>query len=190
MVGGPEQGEIFDEYGNLIVREQSRTVADWEFVSVFLSLVEYVVLHDKNNDDSVPSARAQSLWTLLFDQGVIAVPFCPRKWKIVRDRLERLGVLKIDHLYYRGQAMKWWANTWFPGLGLWKAKKAKRLGEALPVMEFLIGQREGREIHNSLVQHISKESEAPSLFWGSGRDPPTNKHPIRQFQGGNEAGLN
>lgn len=164
-------------------------MADWQFVSLFLSIAEYVVLNDKNGDDSVPSARASSLWTLLYDQGVISVPYCPRKWKIVRDRLERLGVLKIDHCYHRGQAMKWWTNTWFPGLGLWKMKKAKGLDEAVQLADFLIGQRK-REIHKSLLLQAIQESDAPDLIWTSGADPPIIIQPSRQFQSGNEAGLN
>jgi len=177
-----------DQFGNVIVRQRSRTVADWQFVSVFLSLIKYLVGQDKNNDDSVPSARAASLWTLLYEQGVISVPYCPRKWKIVRDHLERLGILKIDHHYHRGQAMKWWAGTSFPGLGLWKAKKAKGLLEAVPLVTFLMNKREKETIrHNSLLQQELHENDSLSLFWGSGADPPTIKQPTRQFQVGREA---
>ena len=180
-----------DEYGNILTRQRSRTVADWQFVSIFLSIAEYVVLNDKNADDSVPSARAESLWTLLFDQGVVSIPFCPRKWKIVRDRLERRGVLKIDHQYYRGQAMRWWANTWFPGLGLWKKAKARSHLEGIPLVEFLVNRREKeREIHKSLLLQAIQEKDDSDLVWGSGADPPTTKQPTRQLQGGNEVGLN
>jgi hypothetical protein len=169
-----------DEYGNIIVRQRSRTVADWQFVSLFLSIAEYVVINDKNNDDSVPSARAKSLWTLLYDQGVISIPYCSRKWKITRDRLENLGVLKIEHHYHRGQAMKWWIGTCFPGLGHWKVKKVKRLLEPVALVEFLRNMREKkkRAIHNSLLQQEPHENDASRLFWGSGADPPTNKQPI------------
>ena len=66
---------VLDQFGNVIERGRSRAVADWQFVSLFLSIAEYVVLNDKNGDDSVPSARASSLWTLLYDQGVISVPY-------------------------------------------------------------------------------------------------------------------
>ena len=180
-----------DEYGNIIVRQRSRTVADWQFISVFLSLAEYVVLHDKNNDDSVPSARAESLWTLLYEQGVVSIPFCPRKWKIVRDRLETLGVLRIDHHYHRGQAMKWWIGTLFPGLGLRKMPKVKGLLEPVDLVEFLLNMNEKkREIHNSLLQQAIQENDASSLFCGSGTDPPTNKQSIRQLIRWNEAEMN
>jgi hypothetical protein len=160
-----------DQFGNILTRQRSRTVADWQFISVFLSIAEYLVQQDKNEDDSVPSARAESLWTLLYEQGVISIPFCPRKWKIVRDRLEKLDVLKIDHHYYPGQAMKWWIGSCFPGL--WKAvKKIKGLLEAVPLMDFLLEQKE-RYIHKSLWQQAIQSFDDSDLFYGSGADPPT-----------------
>ena len=165
-------------------------MANWQFVSLFLSIAEFVVLHDKNDDDSVPSARAKALWDLLFDQGVLTVPFCPRKWKITRDHLEKLGVLKIAHHYHRGQAMKWWTGIRFPGLGLWKTKKAKGLLEAVSLVAFLMNRKEKRiNIHNSLLQQELHGNDGVSLFWGSGADPPSIKQPTRQLQGGKEAGM-
>lgn len=181
-----------DQFGNLIVRQRDRTVADWHFVSVFLSIAEYVVANDKNSDDSVPTARAEALWTLLFDQGVIQVPFCPRKWKITRDRLEKMGVLRIDHHYHRGQAMKWWLGIDFPGLWKKLKKKAKGLLEPVSLVQFLLGQRETIE-HNSLLQHAIEENDDSALFsrfWGSGADPPMLQQLVSQSQGWNEAGIN
>lgn len=161
-----------DEYGNIFTKQKSRTVADWHFVSTFLSLTEYLVGNDKNSDETVPTARIQSLWILLFEQGVISIAFCPRKMKIARDNLERMGVLKIDHCYFRGQAMKWWPATWFPGLGLWKGKKVKRLDEAVPLIEFL-NRREKKEIiHNSLLQHLTANNDNLGQIDGTGADPP------------------
>jgi hypothetical protein len=160
-----------DEFGNIFTRQKGRTVADWKFVSTFLSLTEYLVGNDKNSDETVPTARVQSLWNLLFEQGVVSVPFCPRKLKIVRDQLERMGVLKIDHCYFRGQAMKWWTDTWFPGLGLWKARKIERLGEAVALTDFLLGQKK-RIIHNSLLQQAIVINDDLFLFDGTGADPP------------------
>ena len=48
-----------DEYGS--VRSwRDRNVADWRFVSVFLSITEYLLLHDKNEDHTVPLRRAEA----------------------------------------------------------------------------------------------------------------------------------
>jgi hypothetical protein len=179
-----------DQFGSIIERQRSRSMADWQFVSLFLSISEFVVLHDKNSDDSVPLARAASLWTLLYEQGVISVPYCSRKWKIARDRLEKSGVLTINHHYHRGQAMKWWVGSQFPGLGLWKAKKTKGLLESVSLVEFLLNRKEKKgKIHNSLLQQAIPIHDSLSLFWGSGADPPIIKQPTRQFQGGKEADL-
>ena len=68
-------------------------------------------------------------------------------------------------------------------------KKAKGLDEAVQLADFLIGQRK-REIHKSLLLQAIQESDAPDLIWTSGADPPIIIQPSRQFQSGNEAGLN
>ena len=52
-----------------------------------------------------------------------------------------MGVLKIDHHYHRGQAMKWWVGSLFPGLWKKMKEKAKGLLEAVPLVKFLLGQR-------------------------------------------------
>lgn len=170
--------KVVDPFGVIHERCRTRTVADWRFVSVFLSITEYIVCEEKNADESVPSARAESLWTLLFEQGVVAIPFCHRKWKIVRDHLERLGVLKIDHHYHRGQAMRWWAGSCFPGHGDWKKPKVRGLLEAVPLIEFL-GKIRARETitHNSLLQQAIQDWPGCGPFWGAGRDPPPTHHP-------------
>ena len=69
--------------------------------------------------------------------------------------------------------MKWWVGSLFPGLWKKVKKKAKGLLEAVPLVKFLLGQRE-RNIHNSLLQQAIQESDESDLFWGSGADPPTN----------------
>jgi hypothetical protein len=158
-----------DEYGNIFTKQRSRTVADWQFVSIFLSLTEYLVGQDKNSDETVPTARIQSLWNLLFEQGVISVQYCPRKMKIARDTLERMGVLKIDHCYFRGQAMKWWTGLSFPGLGLWKSKKAKGLLEAVALTDFLLREKK-RNIHNSLLQQAILNKGDLDQIEGTGAD--------------------
>jgi hypothetical protein len=69
--------------------------------------------------------------------------------------------------------------------------KAKGLLEAVPLVEFLMNIREKkREIHNSLLQQEPHENDAPGLYWGSGRDPPTNKQPIRQLIRWDEVKMN
>ena len=66
----------------------------------------------------------------------------------------------------------------------WFVEKAKRKPrvflEAVPLVEFLIRREKKEEIHNSLLQQAIQETDAPSLFWGSGADPPTIRQPFRQ----------
>ena len=86
--------------------------------------------------------------------------------------------------------MKWWADSQFPGLGLWKMKKANGLLEAVPLFDFLLNRKEKKNNrHNSLLQQAIPKHDSLSLFWGSGADPPIIKQPTRQFQGGKEADL-
>lgn len=170
--------KYLDPFGIIHERCRTRTVADWRFVSVFLSITEYIVCEEKNADESVPSARAESLWTLLYEQGVVAIPFCHRKWKIVRDHLEKLGVLKIDHHYHPGQAMRWWIGSSFPGQPVPKKPKVKGLLEAVPLIEFL-GKIRARETitHNSLLQQAIQDWPGFGRSWGSGCDPPPISSP-------------
>jgi hypothetical protein len=108
------------------------------FIAVFLSICEFALLMDKNQDESLPHRRAEALWTSLELQGLITVPSCARKWAVCRDELERHGLIQVTDRNYRpGQAMKWEVGAYFPGLGLWKQQKAVRLlGSSLqPIQE-------------------------------------------------------
>jgi hypothetical protein len=138
-----------NEYGS-VTEIKDRTVADWQFVSVFLSITEYCLLQDKNPDNSVPQARVEQLWELLEKNCVVDIPFCPRKWKIVRDKLERRGLISVNHVWFRDQAMCWDVGIYFPGLGLWKTGKVRGMLEAGSLDE-LIG-RGKEEVHNAYMQ--------------------------------------
>ena len=111
-------------------------------------------------------------------RGSFSIPFCHRKWKIVRDHLEKSGVLKIDHRYHRGQAMRWWVGPCFPGRSAPKKPKVKGLLEAVPLIDFLKKIRARETItHNSLLQQAIREWPGFGPFCGAGRDPPPTHHP-------------
>jgi hypothetical protein len=157
-----------DEYGS-VTDIKDRTVADWHFVSVFLSIAEYCLLQDKNPDNSVPQARVEELWGLLEEKGIIDFVFCPRKWKIVRDKLERRGLLSVNHVWYRDQAMCWEVGLYFPGAGLWKAMKVRGMLEAGSLEELIGRGKEDR--HNTYMQQdinnllpLSPVSRGPPLI--------------------------
>ena len=93
-----------------------------------MAVVEFALITDKNQDDSVPHDRCKELWQALKDKGLIAVSFNDRKWAVCREELAKLGIIAItDRDYCQGKAMKWETGTYFPGLGLWKSKKQPSL---------------------------------------------------------------
>lgn len=154
-----------DEYGR-IMRIRDRTVVGSEFLSVFMSVVEYVLITDKNRDDTVPQERAKAIWDDLYRTGQTNVKYCPRKWAICRKRLESMGIIKIDHTHFHGQAMKWWPTDLFPCQPReWKADKVRGMLDAVELGEFLEEKRE-REQHNSLLQHVAINAEV-AAFWAS-----------------------
>ena len=157
-----------DEYGT--VRSwQDRNVADWRFVSVFLSITEYLLIEDKNDDNTVPLRRAEALWRLLEAKGIIDIAFCPRKWSIVRNELERRQMITVDHTWYRGKAMCWWPGPFFPGLGLWKTPKPRRMLEPVALAEFLEEKKGEEREHNTYMEHNNGCSPSVAL---ASRGPP------------------
>jgi hypothetical protein len=164
---GPERVTV-DEYGR-IVRKRDRTVVGPKFLSVFMSIVEYLLIIDKNQDDTVPQERAKAIWDNLYRTGQTSVKYCPRKWAICRNRLEAMGIFRIDHTHFYGQAMKWWPTASFPSRG-----RARSMLDPVELREFL-KERRKREEHNSLLQHfaINREPEpAPAPDWPLARGSP------------------
>ena len=116
------------------------------FISNFLSVVEFALLMDRNEDHSLPHNRAEQLWTALN----VSVKFDARKWAVCRDSLEKHGIIAIiDRNYSSGKAMKWDVGTFFPFLGLWKTPRERSLlGPAsLPTRRKRTTQQ-----HNTLLQ--------------------------------------
>lgn len=121
------------------VHTQTVCIVSAEFVSVFLSVCEYALAIDKNLDDSLPQARARTLWTTLYDKGQVSIKFDDRKWSACREALVLHGVIKImDREYHSGQAMKWEFGVYFPFLGLWKTPKLPSLVGPILLQEFLV----------------------------------------------------
>jgi hypothetical protein len=97
---------------------------------VFTSIVEFALLIEKNQDDSVPHDRCKELWNTLKNNGLISVNFNDRKWAVCREELAKLGIIVItDKNYCTGKAMRWNTGRYFPGLGQWKIKKSTSLGK-------------------------------------------------------------
>lgn len=106
------------------IKGRYRTSVDAKFISVFMSIVEFGLLVDKNKDGSLPHKRGQQIWNALHARGVVSVKFCARKWAVCRNELVHLDIIKITDFNYGPQkAMKWEEGRYFPGLGLWKGEK-------------------------------------------------------------------
>jgi hypothetical protein len=173
LVGGKRK-IVTDEFE---IREISKCGrAEWEFISVFVSVCEFLLMVDKRPDESLPHKRAMNLWNYLFEHGLVKVQFDNRKWAACRDGLEKYGIIKVtDRRYEANKAMKWAIGPYFPMLGLWKTKKEPSLLGPISVDEFIKGMAITRETtqgrHNSLLHQQSNERLVLSLF-GTARPPP------------------
>lgn len=139
------------------------------FISVFMSVVEFALLTDKNQDNSLPHNRGEELWTALNTAGQVSLKFDARKWAVCRDQLEKYGIITIiDRHYFPGQGMKWDVGTYFPFLGLWKTPKLRSLlgPGSLPTR-----MRRTTEQHNTLLQLQSPPS-AVLCSLNRSRPPP------------------
>ena len=173
LVGGKRR-IVTDEFEIKEINRCGRI--EWEFISVFVSVCEFLLLADKRPDESLPHERAMKLWNHLHKQGVVQVQFDNRKWAVCRDQLEKYGIVKVtDRNYESNKAMKWAVGMFFPSLGLWKTKKEPSLLGPISVDEFIKGMaittetRQGQ--HNSLLHQQSNEGLVLSLF-GTARPPP------------------
>ena len=127
-----------NEYGEVVV-SRSRISVDWQFVSVFLSVVDFCLNSSPNEDGSLPHVRAEEIWSRCYDNGQTTVRFSDKKWTICRDWLERQGIIKIvDRNWSRGKAMRWAVLEQFHHLpGWWRRRKEPSLFEAVSLEEFL-----------------------------------------------------
>jgi len=132
--------EYMERYSGATVHVSS------SFISNFLSVVEFALLIDRNQDNSLPHNRVEELWTALN----VSVKFDARKWAVCRDQLEKYGIIAVtDRNYSSGKAMKWDVGTYFPFLGLWKTKKERSL---LGPGELPTKRKRTTEQHNTLLQ--------------------------------------
>ena len=166
LIGGHRKK--MDEYGNISFVAQNIHVGT-SFIAAFMAVVEFALLIDRNQDNSVPHDRCKDLWNTLKDKGLISVCFNERKWAVCREELVKLGIIDItDRNYCQGKAMKWAPATYFPGLGLWKTKRHPGLmGPGL-----LQEKREKRtEQHNTFLSMVTSE-DAVFVRLSRSRPPP------------------
>jgi hypothetical protein len=130
-----------DEYGN-ILEGRGRTVVDWRFVSVMLSILEFCFDHP-TLDRSLSEDSARKIWESSLRSKIIDEPWNGHKWAIVRDWLDEIGVIDVfDRRWHfdngRGQAMRWRPTDEFYELHSWfKKKRIPSVNDAIPLEEFL-----------------------------------------------------
>ena len=152
-IGGGKRRCVTDDFQ---VREISICgQIEWKFISLFISICEYCLLVEANQDGSLPHERAKELWKYLHKKGLITTCFDDRKWAVCRDVLEKHGIIKTVRNKAPGQAWKWSVGQFFPLLGLWKKKKQPSLCAAISWMDCITVASITRETqqgqHNSLL---------------------------------------
>jgi hypothetical protein len=163
LIGG--KSKYMDEYGNVTEVSQNIHVSR-SFIAVFMVVVEFALLIDKNQDNSVPHDRCKDLWNTLKDKGLIAVNFNDRKWAVCREELVKHSIIAItDRDYCTGKAMRWEVASFFPGLGLWKTKRQPGL-----MGPGLLREKEKRtEQHNTF---LSMKTVQDAVLIGLSRSKP------------------
>lgn len=100
-----------------------------QWVSVAMSVIEFLLLIDGMPDGGLPQWRAEQLWNALKNRGAIKVSWDQRKWRLLRETLVAHEVITItDRTYKFGEkAMCWATGKFFPFLRNWAKKAVKAL---------------------------------------------------------------
>ncbi len=172
FVGGTRKKVLTEDLE--VVEVQQNIKVSPEYLSVFMAVVEYALLLNKNEDGSLPHERAKQLWTWLYQKRLVALKFDDRKWAVCREEMVKYGVIVItDRDYSTGKAMRWAVGVYFPLLGLWKAKKQPSLlGPGCWRQLGCAGVSTERGQHNSLLRQQSFSRVVLALLAHS-RPPPT-----------------
>jgi hypothetical protein len=153
LIGG--KSKYLTEDGEIVEGCQGIHVSA-KFISVFLNVVEFGLLIEKNQDNTLPHNRAKELWESLYVKGLIAVKFCARKWAVCREEMVKHGIIKITNRdYHPGKAMEWAVGLYFPFLGLWKCPKPVSL--PMSIFQRNNNLKKEKEEHNTWLQLQPRE---------------------------------
>jgi hypothetical protein len=119
-----------------------------EFIQTFLAVVEVCLRDDPLGNSAVPTNRIKALWPMV--EG--GANWNQRYYQIVRDRLDRMGVITItDREHEPGKAWRWEACEDFPE-GTWREEQRKlRERSKQPSGDGTVLTKE-RKVHNTLYQ--------------------------------------
>jgi hypothetical protein len=119
-----------------------------QFIQTFLAVAEFCLRQDPLGNSAVPTNRIKKLWAMV--EG--GANWNQRYYQIVRDRLDRMGVITItDRDHHPGKAWRWESGGSFPE-GSWKEEQRKlRERSRQPSGDGMVRYRE-RKVHNTLYQ--------------------------------------
>lgn len=120
------------------------------FIQTFLAVAEVCLRDDPLEDKAVPTNRIKKLWAMV--EG--GANWNQRYYQIVRDRLDRMGVISItDRDHHPGKAWRWETGEDFPEAS-WKEEQRKlRKRHKQPSGEATVLTKE-RKVHNTLYQDM------------------------------------
>jgi hypothetical protein len=120
-----------------------------KFIETFMVVADVCLNQDPLDNKAVPTSRIKKLWGMVSG----GAPWNQRYFQVVRDRLDRMGVIRIfDRKHSTGKAWKWEAGSRFPG-GSFKEtqRKLKKKGLGLG-SSFENPFRNNNKQHNTLYQ--------------------------------------
>jgi hypothetical protein len=119
-----------------------------QFIQTFLAVAEFCLRHDPLGNKAVPTNRIKKLWAMV--EG--GANWNQRHYQIVRDRLDRMGVITItDREHEPGKAWRWESGQDFPE-GTWKEQQRKQKERVRHLVGDAIELNRERNEHNTLYQ--------------------------------------
>ena len=125
-----------------------------KFVETFLVVAEFCLQQDPLSNQAVPTTRMKKIWGMVKD----GAPWNQKYFQIVRDRLHRMGVIRIfDRQHSVGKAWRWESGDDFPEESLGEQQRKLRekcelpAGDPISLVEFLSDIRsKNNNLHNTL----------------------------------------
>lgn len=120
-----------------------------QFIQTFLAVAEFCLRHDPLGNKAVPTNRIKKLWAMV--EG--GANWNQRHYQIIRDRLDRMGVIAItDRDHEPGKAWRWESGQDFPE-GSWKEQQRKCKERVRHLVGDEIELNRERNEHNTLYQY-------------------------------------
>jgi hypothetical protein len=138
-----------------------------QFIQTFLAVAEFCLRDDPLSNKAVPTSRTKKLWSMV--EG--GAKWNQRHYQLVRDRLEKMGVIRItDRQHAAGKAWRWDSGDEFPA-GTWKDEQRRfRERHPLPSGDGIVLIGEENE-HNTLY-YYAPDFDPPAATIPLIRPPP------------------